>query len=275
MKRAERINSWLLTIIMAPITLIMLVPFYYIIVNTFKTPQEAAQSPLALPTQLYLDNYIEVFLDTQILQSFFNTLYVTVFAVVLMILIGTMAAYPVVFNMNKLNKVIMIYLIAGFLIPFQTTLIPLFELMVDFKMIDKLNGLVFLYMIGTIFCYFLTMGFMRTIPKDLIEAATIDGCSVFGIFWRIIFPLLQPIIITIAVFQTMWVWNDFLAPNLFLNSPSKNTLVLEVFKAQGQYAVDWPLFMTLSVIVLIPMLIFFLTMQKHIVKGLTSGAIKG
>jgi len=275
MKRAERINSWLLTIIMAPITLIMLVPFYYIIVNTFKTPQEAAQSPLALPTQLYLGNYIEVFQNTQIFQSFYNTLYVTVLGVGLMILIGTMAAYPIVFNMNKLNKVIMMYLIAGFLIPFQTTLIPLFELMVDFKMIDKLNGLVFLYLIGTIFCYFLTMGFMRTIPKDLIEAATIDGCSILGIFWRIILPLLQPIIITIAVFQTMWVWNDFLAPNLFLNSPSKNTLVLEVFKAQGQYTVDWPLFMTFSVIVLIPMLIFFLTMQKHIVKGLTSGAVKG
>lgn len=275
MKKSNKKNYWLLTIIMLPLTLIMLVPFYYIIVNTLKTPQEAAQSPLGLPKSLYFDNYVEVFQNVPIFQSFFNTLFVTFFAVALMTLIGAMAAYPIVFNMNKVNRIIMTYLIAGFLIPFQTTLIPLFELIVDFKMIDKLSGLVFVYMIGTIFCFFLTMGFMKTIPIDVIEAATIDGCSVFGIFWRIVLPLLQPIIITITVFQTMWVWNDFLAPNLFLNSPSKNTLVLEIFKAQSQYTVDWPLFMTLSVIVLIPMLIFFLSLQKYIVKGLTGGAVKG
>ncbi|WP_058308499.1 carbohydrate ABC transporter permease [Gracilibacillus massiliensis] len=268
-------SNIILSLVMLPITIIMIIPFYYILVNTIKSPQEAAQNPLALPKEIYLDNYVEVFTQVPLLQSFWNTFFVTFFSILLMIIIGAMAAYPLVFNMNKWNKVIMMYLIAGFLIPFQTTLIPLFELMVNFQFVDKLYGLVFVYMIGTIFCFFLTMGYMRTIPKDLIEAATIDGCSVFGIFWKIILPLLQPIIVTIAVFQTMWVWNDFLAPNLFLNSPSKNTLVLEIFNARSQYTVDWPLFMTLSVIVLIPMVIFFLTMQKYIVKGLVGGAVKG
>lgn len=273
--KMKKKSSWILTIVMIPITLIMIIPFYYIIITTIKTPQEAAFNPLGLPKQLFLDNYIYVFQNIPILQSFLNTLYVTGFAVILMVIIGAMAAYPLVFNKTKLNKIIMMYLIAGFLIPFQTTLIPLFELMVDIKLVDSLNGLIFIYMIGTVFAFFLTMGYMKTIPFDLIEAATIDGCSVFGIFWRIIFPLLQPIIITIAVFQTMWVWNDFLAPNLFLSSPKYNTLVLEVFNARSQFAVDWPLFMTLSVIVLIPMFIFFITMQKYIVKGLVGGAVKG
>lgn len=102
-----------------------------------------------------------------------------------------------------------------------------------------------------------------------------DGCSIFGIFWRIIFPLLKPISITSIIFNTMWVWNDFVAPNLFLNSISKGTMVLEIFRAQGQFAVDWPAFMALSVLTLLPIITFYIIMQKHIIKGLTSGAVKG
>jgi raffinose/stachyose/melibiose transport system permease protein len=253
----------------------MAVPFYYIVISTLKTSQETAQRPFALPSQINFDNYTYVWENIPLFQGFFNTFYVTVLSVGIMIVFGAMAAYPMVFNKNKLNKFIMMYLLAGFLIPFQTTLLPLFELMVGLDLIDKRNGLIVIYSTGSIFAFFLTLGFMKTIPKDLVEAARIDGCSIFGVFWRIIFPLLQPITTTIAVFQTMWIWNDFLAPMLFLNSPSKNTLVLILFEARGEFSVNWPLFMTLTVIILIPMLIFFVFMQKYIVKGLVSGAVKG
>lgn len=268
-------KNWILDIIMLPIGLISFIPFYLIIVNTLKTSIQTARAPMSLPTSLNFDNYIRVFNEVPLLRSFGNTLTITVCSVLLMVLIGAMAAYPIVFNPGKTNKVIMAYLLAGFLIPFQTTLIPLFELMTQFKLVDKLYGLMFIYMGGSVFVFFLMMGYMRTLPKELPEAATIDGCSVGGIFWRIIFPLLKPITVTAIIYQTMWVWNDFLAPMLFLNSSDNATLVLQVYKAKGEFAVDWPLFMTLTVIVLIPIFIFFILMQKQIVKGIVGGAVKG
>lgn len=268
-------KQWWLDLLMLPVGLITFFPFYLIIVNTLKTPAETAMNPISLPKTLNFDNYERVFNEVPLLQSFGNSLLITIISVLLMVLIGAMAAYPIVFNPGKMNRIIMGYLLAGFLIPFQTTLIPLFELMTKFQLIDKMYGLMVVYMGGSVFVFFLMMGYMRTIPKELPEAAVIDGCSVWGIFWRIIFPLLKPITVTAIIYQTMWVWNDFLAPMLFLNSSDNATLVLQVYKAKGEFAVDWPLFMTLTVIVLIPIFIFFILMQKQIVKGIVGGAVKG
>ncbi|AFH60802.1 carbohydrate ABC transporter permease [Paenibacillus caseinilyticus] len=268
-------RKWLLDVLMLPFGLLTFFPFYLILINTVKTPTETAINPMSLPKNWDFSNYIKVFEETPLLRSFGNSLFITVISVLLMVLIGAMAAYPVVYNPNRLNKVIVVYLLAGFLIPFQTTLIPLFELMTDFGLINKLWGLIILYMGGAVFVFFLVSGYMRTLPKELSEAAIIDGCSVWGVFWRIILPLLQPITMTSIIYQTMWIWNDFLAPMLFLNSQDKATLVLQVYKAKGEFSVNWPLFMTLTVIVLVPIFIFFLFMQKHIVKGIVGGAIKG
>lgn len=275
MKKTFEKRLWILDIIMLPAGLIAFFPFYLIIVNTFKTMQDAARSPMALPSKWIFKNYIQVFEETSILQSFWNSFIITVCSVVLIVLIGAMAAYPVVFNANRLTRFAMLYLLAGFMIPFQATLIPLFQLMSDLHLIDKISGLIILYTSGSVFVFFLMTGYMKSIPKELPEAAVIDGCSVWGIFWRIIFPLLKPITITSIIFQTMWIWNDFLAPMLFLNSSSKSTLVLQIYKAKGEFTVDWPMFMTLTVITLVPIFIFFIIMQKHIVKGIAAGAVKG
>jgi raffinose/stachyose/melibiose transport system permease protein len=272
---ASNKRNWLLDILMLPMGIITFFPFYLIIVNTLKSTQETARSPMSLPSRLDFSNYAKVFKETSLLRSFENSLILTVVSVLLMVLIGAMAAYPVVFNRNKLNKWITAYLLAGFLIPFQTTLIPLFELMTDFHLTDKLYGLILLYMGGSVFVFFLMMGYMKTIPRELAEAAIIDGCSIWGIFWRIILPLLKPITVTSIIYQTMWIWNDFLAPMLFLNSQRNATLVLQIYKAKGEFSVNWPMFMTLTVIALIPIFIFFILMQKQIVKGIVGGAIKG
>ncbi|MDQ0919372.1 carbohydrate ABC transporter permease [Paenibacillus sp. V4I5] len=268
-------RNWLLDILMLPVGIMTFFPFYLIIVNTLKSTQETARSPMSLPQRLDFSNYVKVFKETDLLRSFENSLILTVVSVLFMVLIGAMAAYPIVFNPNRLNKWITTYLLAGFLIPFQTTLIPLFELMTDFHLTDKLSGLILLYMGGSVFVFFLMTGYMKTIPRELTEAAIIDGCSIGGIFWRIILPLLKPITVTSIIYQTMWIWNDFLAPMLFLNSQSKATLVLQIYKAKGEFSVNWPMFMTLTVIALIPIFIFFILMQKQIVKGIVGGAIKG
>lgn len=270
-KRASPLTS----VIMIPLACIVGLPLYYIFVNTFKTQQEMTSSPLALPQQWLFDNYQNVFETVPLLQSFSNTLYVTVASILVMLFIGSTAAYGIIVRNSKFNRWFGVALLVAFIIPGQSTLIPLYQMLVSVGLVDTLTGLVILYSAGSIFCYFLVQGYMRTLPFEIIEAAKIDGANVFQIYWRIVLPLIRPILVTVGVFQTMWIWNDFITPNVFLSSPEKSTLVLEVYRAVGQFTTDWPAFMTLSVIVLIPMVIFFIFAQRHIVSGLLAGGVKG
>ena len=262
-------------LILIPVCILFLFPFYYMIVNTFKSMREMSYNPITLPKEIILTNYLEVFQNSQIYRAFGNTLVITVCSVLFIVLIGEMAAYPIVFHPNKLNNGFMVYLMIGFLVPFQAILLSLFEIMQKLHLIDSVWGIILFYCNGSALTVFLAVGYMRTIPKELIEAAVVDGCSIPMIFFRIVLPLMKPITATSIIFNTMWIWNDFIAPNIFLNSRSNGTLVLEVFRAKGQFSVDWPKFMTLSVVTILPIVIFYLFMQKHIIKGLTAGAVKG
>lgn len=265
----------ILSIVMIPIACVVAVPFYYIIVNTLKTQAQTTARPLALPTAFDFDNYVRVFQTLPIVHAFFNTLYVTVISIVLMLLIGAMAAFGVLIGKARFASVLGIILVIAFVVPGQATLIPLYRMLAGVQLVDSLNGLIVMYAAGSIFCYFLILGYMRTIPADLLEAARIDGAGAFRVFWAVVLPLIRPILVTVGVFQTMWVWNDFITPNVFINSPDKQTLVLQVYTAVGQFTTDWPTFMTLTVIVLIPMIIFFIVAQRQIVAGLMSGSVKG
>jgi raffinose/stachyose/melibiose transport system permease protein len=268
-------TSPLTAVIMIPVGLIVALPLYYIVVNTFKTQQEMSSAPFALPTRLFLDNYATVFSTVPLVQSFANTLLVTVVSLALMLVIGSMAAYGMIIGQTRFNRWFGAVLVLGFIIPSQSTLIPLYRLLVRIGLIDTLSGLVLLYSAGSIFCYFLIQGYMKSIPYDLVEAARIDGANAFSIYWRIVLPLIRPILVTVAVFQTMWIWNDFITPNVFLVSPEKSTLVLQVYKSVGEFTTDWPSFMTLSVLALLPMVVFFVFTQRHIVSGLLAGGVKG
>jgi raffinose/stachyose/melibiose transport system permease protein len=265
----------LTSVVMATLACLMAVPFYYIVVNTFKTQEETANAPLALPEHWVFDNYANVFQNTGIFQSFLNTVYVTAVSIFLMLAIGSLASFGRITGRSRVSKAIGGILVAAFVIPGQATLIPLYRMLVGVHLVDSLNGLIVIYACGSIFCYYLILGYMRTIPAELLEAARIDGAGPFRIYRTIVLPLIRPILVTVGVFQTMWVWNDFITPNVFISSEDKQTLVLQVYSAVGQFTTDWPLFMTLTVIVLIPMVVFFVFMQRHIVSGLVSGSVKG
>jgi raffinose/stachyose/melibiose transport system permease protein len=267
-----RPGAILTSLIMIPLACLIGLPFYYVVVNTFKTQAETTLSPLALPTTLNLDNYLRVFSEVPVAQSFLNTVYVTAAAILLMLLIGSMAAFSVIMRASRLVTVL---LVVAFLVPGQVTLIPLYRMLSQAQLVDTLEGLVILYSAGSVFCYFLIVGYLRTLPGEVIEAARIDGANPWQIYWRIALPLIRPILITVGVFQTMWVWNDFLTPVVFISSTEKQTLVLQTYKAVGEFTTDWPMFLTLSVIVLIPMVIFFIFMQRYIVRGLVAGSVKG
>jgi raffinose/stachyose/melibiose transport system permease protein len=275
MRKGSWVTRLAMSVVMLSIAFTFAVPFYYIVVNTFKTQQQTSVSPLGLPTSFNLSNYKNVWDNIPVLQSFENTLRVTVLSVVVMLLVGSMAAYSIVMRRTRSSRRIHVVLLLALAVPFQVTLIPIYEAFVSLHLIDSLNGLVVIYCGGAIFSYFLIQGYMLTIPYEIIEAARIDGCGTVRMYWRIVLPLIRPVLVTVGIFQTIWVWNDFLAPSVFIISPQNYTLVLQVYQAVGQYTTNWPAFMTLTVLSLIPITIFFLWMQRHIVSGLAAGAVKG
>ena len=275
MRKGSWVTRLAMSVVMLSIAFTFAVPFYYIVVNTFKTQQQTSVSPLGLPTSFNLSNYKNVWDNIPVLQSFENTLRVTVLSVVVMLLVGSMVAYSIVMRRTRSSRRIHVVLLLALAVPFQVTLIPIYEAFVSLHLIDSLNGLVVIYCGGAIFSYFLIQGYMLTIPYEIIEAARIDGCGTVRMYWRIVLPLIRPVLVTVGIFQTIWVWNDFLAPSVFIISPQNYTLVLQVYQAVGQYTTNWPAFMTLTVLSLIPITIFFLWMQRHIVSGLAAGAVKG
>jgi raffinose/stachyose/melibiose transport system permease protein len=273
--KSSRVGRIATSIVMLSIACAVGLPFYYIVVNTFKNQQQTSESPLGLPSSLTLANYRAVFDSVPVWHSFANTIYVTALSVVVMLLIGAMAAYGVVMRRKRSSRRIHTLLILALAVPFQVILIPLYQFFVTLHLVDNLNGLVVLYSSGSIFCYFLIQGYMSTLPYELIESARIDGASPSRILWRIVVPLIKPILVTVGVLQTMWVWNDFLIANTFLVSPTNYTIVMQVYSTVGQFETDWPAFMTITVLSLIPITIFFVLMQRQIVSGLVAGAVKG
>jgi len=163
----------------------------------------------------------------------------------------------------------------AFVIPTQSILIPLYRMESSVGLVNTLLGLIIMYLGGAVFCYFLIVGYMQSLPFEVIEAARIDGAGPLRIFWSIVLPLIRPILTTVVVFQTMSTWNDFMTANVFISSSNLRTIVLQVYNAVGQFTTDWPSFMTITVLALIPVFVFFIFCQKWIVSGLVAGAVKG
>lgn len=263
------------TIIVLALAVLCAVPLYYVVVSSFKSSIDMIKNPLSLPTNWLLKNYREAFADGTIIQAFINTIIVTVVSVFLQVLIGSMAAFGVIQKKSIFTAAVGSVLMITFAIPAQATLLPLYRMEAAVGLTNSLIGLIALYMGSCVFCYFLIVGYMRSLPSELFEAAKIDGAGPFRIYWTIVLPLIRPIITTVVVFQTMSTWNDFLLPNVFLQSTSKQTVVLQVYNAVQQFSTNWPLFMATTVLALVPVFIFFCFCQKWIVSGLVAGSVKG
>ena len=274
-KRHKIVSQTVRTIVVWTIALICAVPLYYVVISSFKTPIDMIKHPLQLPTQWLWNNYIDAFADGTIIQAFINTITVTAVAVILQVLIRSLAAYGVVQKKSLFTMIIGSILMITFAIPVQATLLPLYRMESSIGLTDTLTGLVALYMGSCVFCYFLIVGYMKALPQELFEAAKIDGAGPFRIYWTIVLPLIRPIIVAVVVFQTMGTWNDFLLPSVFLSSTDKQTVVLQVYNAVQQFTTNWPLFMATTVLALIPVFIFFCFCQKWIVSGLLAGSVKG
>ena len=271
----KRIGSAVTSIVMIAISLVCAVPLWYIVINTFKTIADMNVNPLGLPNDWTFDNYINAFKTVPILRSLWNTVIVTFFGVAIQVIVGALAAYGMILRKSRFTSAVGAVLMVAFVVPAQSTLIPLYRMEAGVHLVNTLAGLVLIYLGGAVFCYFLIVGYMRSLPVVLIEAARIDGAGPLRIFWNIVMPLIKPILTTVIVFQTMGTWNDFMNANVFISSSELRTIVLQVYNAVGQFSTDWPSFMTITVLALLPVFIFFIFCQKWIVSGLVAGSVKG
>lgn len=256
-------------------SLAALIPFYYLAVNVFKTKQEMAVQPLALPSSLFLENFTEVFNRMRFFNSLKNTAILTFSSLIIVVVFGSMSGYAIARRKHPVYRGIMLYFLLGFMVPVQTTMIPLFLLMQSMGLVNSIPGLILLSSGGCTFSFFLYQGFINGVPYDLEESARIDGASVWKVFWKIIFPLLQPVTVTLTIFHVMGSWNDFVTPFLFLHSRVNSTLMLEMYRGVGEFTNDWPQMLTSMVIIMSPLVVFYVFAQRYIIAGLVSGAIKG
>ena len=272
--KRELTSKTVRSIVVLCITLICALPLWYLIISSFKDSVDMITNPLGLPKAWTFANYRDAFADGTIIQAFINTIIVTVVSVFLQVFLGSMAAYGIIQKKSRFTAAVGALLMLAFAIPGQATLIPLYKMESSWGLVDSLLGLIVLYLGGTVFCYFLIVGYMRSLPQELFEAAKLDGAGPFRIYFKIVLPLIRPILTTVVVFQTMSTWNDFLFPSIFLSSSDKETVVLQVYNAVQEFSTNWPLFMTTTVLALVPVFIFFVFCQKWIVSGLVAGSVK-
>ena len=258
------------------IGLIFLSPLYIAFTNSFKTQKGIYSNTISLPSKEFftLGNYVQAFKDLDFFSSFMNSFLITASGTLLIVFFSSMAAWMLVRTKTKISGFVFFLFAAAMLIPFQSVMLPLINLMGKLHLLNPV-GLVFMYVgFGSSLSIIMYHGFIKNVPLELEEAATIDGCNKLQIFWLIVFPLLKPITVTVSILNAMWIWNDFLLPQLVINRPGWQTIPLKMFYFFGEYSKQWNLALAGLVLAMIPIIIFYVFAQKHIVKGITQGSIK-
>ena len=279
--------DFIIRVLVIIIAMLVLFPFFLIVINVFRNANDIVSNPVSLAgmsVEKLMNNLTAVINNTNFSfwSAFATSAIVTVFSLVLLALFGGMAAWVICRNKTKWSTFIYMVFIASMIIPFQVVMLPLISTFRDvgkflgITMLQSFPGIIFAYLgFGGAMTVFILNGFIKTIPYELEEAASIDGCSPEGIYFRVIFPLLKPPIVTVTILNGMWIWNDYLLPSLMLGHNGKvKTLPVAVQAFIGSYVKQWDLILTAAFLAIIPMIILFLFAQKQIMGGLVDGAIK-
>ncbi|MDY4507184.1 MAG: carbohydrate ABC transporter permease [Candidatus Faecousia sp.] len=280
MKKAK---STLSSVLLVCLSLIWLSPIYIILANSFKSRDEMYANPLGMPVKFSLEYYSGAMEKMNFLRAFGVSLVITIVSVAIIVVLCAMAAWMMARSDGKLSKAIYYTLILTMLIPFQTLMMPLMqemnslEKLLGIQIKDTIGGLIFMYIgFGAGMGVFMFYGFVKgSLPRTLEEAAIIDGCNTWQLFWRVVFPLMKPTIITLVILDVIWIWNDYLLPSLTLKSASNRTIPIGTQIFFGQYTIEWNMAMAALMLTIIPVVVFYLCAQKHIVKGVAAGAVKG
>lgn len=270
-KRLKRLGLHLICLLLCAI---ILVPLLMVLINSFKTKNEAARMNLSLPTTWVFSNYSEVIDKANLVTGFLNSMLYAMVSTTLGVLLSAMAAFVLSRNRTKLNNFIYMFVICGLFFPVNyVTLVRVFKWL---HLTNTRIGIILVFTSAMIpFCVFTIYSFVDTIPRELDEAAIIDGAGPVSLFFRIVFPLLRPTIMTCFILQFMTVWNDFLTP-LYMSSKSKLfPMTMSVYQFFGRNQSNWNYVFADIVLTILPVLIVYAIGQRYIIGGMTTGSVKG
>jgi raffinose/stachyose/melibiose transport system permease protein len=258
------------------LAIVYLGPLLFAIVVSFKSPLEVSVSPISLPERPRFENYFTVFSQMNYLRGVLNTLGITIAVAVIVSLIAPLAAYPLARISSNWSRLTYQFFAAGLVIPFFASMIPLYGLMKALGLVNTYFGVVLIYVAGNLpLAIFFYTSFIQSVPRELEEAAALDGCTQIGIFRWIVLPMLRPVTGTLMLFVTLAVWNDFLLPLVFLFKPESRTIMVSVYSFVGERGFDPTLLFPAVILASLPLVIFFLVLSRQIVAGIGAGAVKG
>lgn len=279
MKKSKRVGNNVTFFVLLTLSVLFLVPIIIVIINSFKSRIYISSQPLKLPnaeTFAALENYINGVTSSDFFSAFLRSLFITVVSVILIVLFASMAAWYIVRSNSKITKGIYYMLVFSMIVPFQMVMYTM-TYVTNRANLDNVFGITFVYLgFGAGLSVFMLCGFIKSIPLEIEEAAMIDGASPIQAFFTVVFPMLKPTAITVAILNTMWIWNDYLLPYLVLGSDKKTIPVAIQLAMQGAYgSTDYGGFMAMLVLAIVPIIIFYIFCQKYIIKGVVAGAVKG
>ncbi|MGD6846414.1 carbohydrate ABC transporter permease [Rossellomorea aquimaris] len=255
--------------------LMILYPLFWMFISSFKSYQEIYSNVWALPSEWHFENY-KLAWEKGIQNYFVNSAYVTGFSIFLTVMTGTMAAFVLARYRNRWIDAALLFIIGGLMMNPEVALIPLFEILTFFNLIDTRWALILTYVAYRLpLTIILIRAFFITVPKELSESALIDGCSEFGIYWRIYLPLSIPIVITSVIINAFYAWNEFLFATVFINSSELKTIPSGLMVFRDALRTDWGVLLSGMVIASVPMVILLIVLQKYLVRGLSEGSVKG
>ena len=285
--KPEKNRNFIATIIASIIAIFVLFPFFLVVINSAKSSTDIVISPINLPKNWgqMLDNMKNVINNANFnyWSSFKSSLIITIVSLALLTVFSCMAAWVLSRNeKKKWSAVIFLMFVAAMVIPFQVVMLPILTIFktignsLGIPMLSSYTGIIFAYLgFGGSMSIFIFHGFVKGIPKELEEAAKIDGCKHEQIFFKIIFPLMKPVQMTVLILNGLWIWNDYLLPSIMLGLNGRiKTLPIAVSSFVGSYVKQWDLILTAAFLAMIPIIILFLFAQKQIIKGMMEGAIK-
>jgi raffinose/stachyose/melibiose transport system permease protein len=249
-------------------------PFFLVLINSFKPKFDILANPLGWPVTFTWENFQEALRKMNFFRSLVNSIIISTFSVSILIIFSSMLAYYLARTKNKFTKTTFLILVASMIVPFQALMIPFIAIFAQFVSLNNRIALIFFYQgFGVALSTFLYHGFISKIPAEIDEAAAMDGATDFVIFWRIVFPMLRPVTATVAIVNSLWIWNDFLLPRLVL-TPETQTLPLSTYLFYGQYSTQYGQAMAGLLLAVLPIIIFYLVLQRQFISGISTGAVK-
>ncbi|MDR0472861.1 MAG: carbohydrate ABC transporter permease [Treponema sp.] len=257
-------------------SLIVIFPLWIMVINSFKDRLSIYQNPFGLPQKWNIANYGSILTDGDFLVYFRNSFVVVLLSLAILLIAGSFAAYAFANWRTRLSRILYFFFIAGMMLPIKIASIRILELIRFMNLNDTIWSLVPIYTaMGIPIAVFILTEFIRQIPYELTEAGIIDGAGRFGVFVRIIVPLLRPALATTAIYNLVPFWNDLWFPLIFITDDRAKTLLLGVTRLFGQYQTDWSRVLAVLTLSAIPVIVLYLLMSKQFIKGLTAGAVKG